>query len=81
MGEGVSKKERSMAVLKSHNLVDSDFLVLDIDENGDLDGWYGELNSGKWNLSLRVEGFGILISRPNTQRKNLVLGGRLRFFN
>ena len=81
MGEGVTKKERAMAVLKVHNLVEGEFVVVDIDENGDLEGWYGELNSGKWDLSLRVEGFGILISRPKTERKNLVLGGRLRFFN
>ena len=58
----------SMLVLKVHNLIEGEFVVVDIDENGDLEGWYGELNSGKWDLSLRVEGFGILISRPKTCR-------------
>ena len=46
----------------------------------DLRVWEGELSREKWNLTLRVEGFGIAFIKTDSTEKKFGLG-RLRFFN
>ena len=81
LGEGSSKLERVEVVLKNLQLDEDEYLVIKIEDEAGLEEWKRLLEDGKWNLSLRSEGFGLLFYKPNTKRKNLVLGGRLRFFN
>ena len=51
------------------------------EEQIDLRAWEEVLSGGKWNLTLRTEGFGIAFYKDLTESKNLKLGGRLRIFN
>ena len=81
LGERVGKMERVEVFLKGFGINEDEYLLVKIEGEDGMEEWKGLLEDGKWNLSLRSEGFGLLFHKPNTERKNLVLGGRLRFFN
>ena len=72
---------RALGVLRSKGLNSEDFRVVEFENDESYEVWDAQLESGKWDLTLRAEGFGLLIKKDGTERKNLVLGGRLRFFN
>ena len=80
LGKKSSKINRAKKYLELINLEERDFLILKIDNNHDLKNWEQFLEDEKWNLSLRAHGFGILIHKQNTERKNLILGGMLGVF-
>ena len=73
--------ERALGVLRSKGFNSKDFRVVEFENNDSYKVWDAQLESGVWDLTLRAEGFGLLIKKDGTERKNLVLGGRLRFFN
>jgi len=73
--------ERALGVLRSKGFNSKDFRVVEFENNDSYKVWDAQLESGAWDLTLRAEGFGLLIKKDGTERKNLVLGGRLRFFN
>ena len=81
MGEEATARERAEMVVKEKKLKEGDYLFVDFENEGDFKRWGELIREGKWNVSLRAEGFGLLVHVENTDRKNLVLGGRLRFFN
>ncbi len=76
-----SPLNRALEVLHSKGLAKADYRVIVLENEESLGEWSSELESGEWDLSLRAEGFGLLINKEVTERRNLVLGGRLRFFN
>ena len=73
--------ERALGVLRAKGLNSKDFRVVEFENDDSYKVWDMQIDSGKWNLTLRAKGFGILIRKEGPKRKNLVLGGRLRFFN
>ncbi|MBM71444.1 MAG: hypothetical protein CL847_01490 [Crocinitomicaceae bacterium] len=81
LGESSSKIERVESYLESVGIEKSAYLLVKIVGEEGMEDWERHLKDGKWNLSLRSEGFGLLFYKPQTERQNLVLGGRLRFFN
>ena len=72
---------RALRVLRSKGLNSEDFRVVEFENDDSYKVWDAQLESGEWDLTLRAEGFGLLIKKEGTARKNLALGGRLRFFN
>ena len=81
LGEGSTKLERAKEFLKGLGMGEDQWMLVKIESEDGFEEWKRLLEDGKWNLSLRSEGFGLLFHKPNTERKNLILGGRLRFFN
>lgn len=81
MGQEATAKERAMMVVKGKKLKEGDYLFVNLKNEGDFKKWAELIREEKWNFSLRADGFGLLVHMENTERKNLVLGRRLRFFN
>ena len=81
MGEEATAKERAMMVVKEKKLKECDYLFVNLKHEVDFKRWGNLIREDKWNFSLRADGFGLLVYMENTERKNPVLGGRLRFFN
>ena len=79
--EGSTPLERALGVLRLKGLNSEDFRVVKFEPDDSYEVWDAQLKSGEWDLTLRAEGFGLLIKKEGTERKNLALGGRLRFFN
>ena len=79
--EGSMPLERALGVLISKGLNRKYFRVVEFENDDSYKVWNAELESGEWDLTLRSKGFGLLIKKEVTDRKNLALGGRLRFFN
>ena len=79
--DGSTPLERALGVLRSKGFNSKDFRVVEFENNDSYEVWDAQLESGEWDLTLRAEGFGLLIKKEGTERKNLALGGRLRFFN
>ena len=79
--DGSTPLERALGVLRSKGLKSKDFRVIEFENDNVYEVWDTQLKSGEWDLTLRAKGFGLLIKKEGTERKNLALGGRLRFFN
>lgn len=79
--DGSTPLERAVGVLLSKGLNSEDFRVVEFENDDSYEDWDAQIESGKWDLTLRTEGFGLLIKKEGTERKNLALGGRLWFFN
>ena len=79
--DGSTPLERAVGVLLSKGLNSEDFRVVKFETDATYEVWDAQLESGEWDLTLRAEGFGLLMKKEGTERKNLTLRGRLRFFN
>tara|TARA_B100001564_G_C20369532_1_gene547307 strand:- start:274 stop:624 length:351 start_codon:yes stop_codon:yes gene_type:complete len=79
--DGSSPLERVKRVLQEKALKCDDYRIVLFDKKDSYEIWNRYLESGKWDLTLRAEGFGLLLKKEGTKRKHLALGGRLSFFN
>ena len=76
-----SPLERAIGVLQAKGLKSDDYRVVIFEKIDSYKIWNEQLELEEWDLTLRADGFGILINIDGTERKNLILGGMLRFFN